>query len=801
MKNYKKGILTLMVLSAMSLMAAEDMTIYVTTFEDEDGENESQCSLREAVTAASTHKAYGGCAKGQIYNSNTNVIQLEAGTYKLNKELTPNSAMVIRGKEPSDYAQRDVITNDFPARTPIKTIISGLGKSRLFNTTNLNRPALTLQDLVLSDAKTDSFGGALFLGGATELNNVFIQNAQAASGGAIFLNDVNSSLTINGGEFRNNHAKVGSVLAMTCMDNLNYTSRNIEIKRASLIQNGTQDSQSMLAFCGQPTVHLSTNTITENTANSSTGNIIQFSSNKGVDKTNLSSGASLRLLSNTIVKNTAHAVLLYNAIGNKTLNFNVLGFNNGSSCVYNDGDISQVDTAEINVESNALHLTSADRCQLPVKTLEYAKTNSVLLDGQAISNVLSPLQTSQNYTGFLPMYFALDNSLKTDLVDTGNTGCSDVDQRGFARSNDNVTDASGNASNSCDIGSTEVLKLTAKDIKGSNSSVLDILAGFQNEYDLFKSLIENKDTKAEYLPYYKIRLQEYDDLIKYTKSDQKYRTIFVDPFTSNTPDELILSSGAREIRHLNATNYAVTTKVIGVGKLDTENNLIGTVDNNLKCTWNANLKRIMVYRTDDRVTPSGDNEICQYTLTDPVSKKSSSAYILTSFINIAPNVPDEVNVTVQHGGSQKVSVNLLKDMNDNGDGLVSILTNHPNKSPYFLNEQGQDQAIRIIKIPDAVTVQAERSGACPLLDKKYTCYGGNMAFQLNNSLDVFDYKVEYAVYDADGQISNTGILKLNNSALAKGSARTSGGGALGCGGLLGLIALALYRYRRTGKSL
>lgn len=34
MKNYKKGLLTLMVLSAMSLMAAEDTFIHVTTFDD-----------------------------------------------------------------------------------------------------------------------------------------------------------------------------------------------------------------------------------------------------------------------------------------------------------------------------------------------------------------------------------------------------------------------------------------------------------------------------------------------------------------------------------------------------------------------------------------------------------------------------------------------------------------------------------------------------------------------------------------------------------------------------------------------
>ena len=48
MKNYKKGLLAAMILSAMSLMAAEDKTIYVTTFVDEDGENKvHHLDLRE----------------------------------------------------------------------------------------------------------------------------------------------------------------------------------------------------------------------------------------------------------------------------------------------------------------------------------------------------------------------------------------------------------------------------------------------------------------------------------------------------------------------------------------------------------------------------------------------------------------------------------------------------------------------------------------------------------------------------------------------------------------------------------
>ena len=97
MHNYKKGLLCVMVLSAMSLMAAEDKTIKVTTFADENGENTNACSLREAIITAKKNIAYGGCNPGNTLNGVADEIQLEAGTYKLSSELVPESALVIKG--------------------------------------------------------------------------------------------------------------------------------------------------------------------------------------------------------------------------------------------------------------------------------------------------------------------------------------------------------------------------------------------------------------------------------------------------------------------------------------------------------------------------------------------------------------------------------------------------------------------------------------------------------------------------------------------------------------------------------
>lgn len=804
MKNYKKAVLTLAVLSTMSLMAADDKIIQVTTFDDEDGENSSQCSLREAVTAASKHQAYGGCPKGQAHESLTNIIQLQAGVYTLKKELQPNSSLLIQGKEPSDYSLPNVITNIYPAATPIKTTISGGGVSRIFNTTNANKPSLSLKNLILTDAKSTTVGGALLVGGTTDLDHVSIYNSQAESGGAFYLNDQNSTLTVNSGEFKGNQASNGSVLAMTCIDNLVDTSRNISLNYSTFIQNGSSSSQSTFAFCGQPTASISSSTITANQASPTTGHIVQFSSKNGAANVNLNALASLRMVSNTIVKNTAQSVLLYNKIGSKTINYNVLGFNNGLSCKYNDGDVTQIDYADIGLEHNAIFFTKntdGDLCELPKLVVDSAKKVNLDLSGRAFTDLFSTLQPAADFTAYMPMYFPLSKSNDTDLVDVGDFGCANLDQRGIARIKEIKVDSQGMISNTCDIGATEVLRLTVSNIVKANESVLNLIASYQEESDLFKDLLADSTTKPEYLPFYKIRYDYFQNLIKFTQSDQKYRTIFADPFENNLPDEVVNANGGRQIRHLTTDNYTVKVEPVGVGRFNADNVYEGTPDPNLHCEWNANLKRILLYRTDDRITPFGDGEFCKYTLElkNSSSLATSSAYVVGNFINIAPNAPETTRYTIQHGTTQKITVDLLKGANDNGDGLTSILKTNPNKSPFYLNDLGQTQAVRLVKVPDAVTVTADRSGPCPGKASKETCYGGNINMQLNNTLDVFSYKVTYSVYDADGAESNAGVVELNNTATAPDSVRQSGGGSMGVLSVLTLMGLGLLRYRSRRK--
>lgn len=810
MKNYKKGLLTLTILSAMSLMAAEDRTIYVTTFADEDGENLDHCSLREALKAASTHKAYGGCIAGQVYASVPNVIQLEAGTYLLSKELRPNSDVAIWGKESADYSRPSVLTNTYPAPLPLKTTISGQGKARIFNTIYDNKPSLTLNNLVLTDGSSSSdtnndVGGAIYAGGTLTLNNVSILNAKAKAGGAIYLNDVTSALTITYGLFQANQAEQGSVLGMTCADNLKFTTRNIAMSSASFVNNGSATSSSIFNFCGQPTATLTANTITNNTVNPNNGSIIQFSNTTPQGKVNFSDASSLALQSNTIVKNNAWTTLLYGYYGAKALVNNVLAYNTGKSCRYADGDVSKVEDSGMILSYNALTLAAGnDQCEVAEAVTKDNKDHTFDVSQINFSTILTELQTPSESTNFMPMYFPKDLGTDKDLVDVGYVGCSTADQRGVTRVIAANSNGTNEQANSCDLGSTELLRLTANNVSATNTSVVTALKTYQNELDTYTKLLEDKATKPDYLPFYKIQVDKYSNLIKYTKSDQKYRTIFVDPYATSLPAEIVTKDAngndVRTVKHLSSDNYDVIVKPLGVGVLDSNRQFDGKVDPNFHCEWNANLNKIMLWRTDDSVTPSGDNEFCSYQLKLKGSNPEvvSSAYIIASYVNIAPNAED-TTLNIAYGSSNAIDIDLLQYANDDGDGNAAALTAKPNKPKFYVNANGEELPIRIGSNIDPVIITADRSGPCPGQDSKFTCYGGKLHVQLRNTLDPFSYKFTYYVYDADGLISNAATVKLENSGTAPGSTRVSGGGSFGWLSILGLMGLAGYRRNKMKR--
>ena len=795
MQNYKKGLLTVMVLSAMSLMAAEDKTIYVNTFDDIDDNNSSKCSLRLALKTAAANKAYGGCNVGNTIPSSADTIQLEAGTYNLNSELVPTSQVVINGKEPANYSQKDSITNQYPALTPLETVISGQDKVRLFNTTDA-KTGLTLNNIELRQGYSSDRGGVLYLGGSTELKRVRILNSKAANGGAIYLENGANILNISNSLIQGNTASSGAVLDMACRDALGFNTRTINFNQNSIVENGSNTSNTSLVFCGASTATLTANTIAKNAANTGSGSILKFSSDQTA---NLAQTSSITLNSNTIVENTAYSTFLYDKTGTKKLTLNALFGNTGKSCRFASGDVAQQTSTGLSLSYNALALSGAKDGQCDVSN-EVLKTehNTVDVSNISLSSLLEYLPASAN-TNFLPAYFPKNNQTQTDLVNVGTSACNgQSDQRGIKRITDGTLLLNPTENNSCDIGSIELVKLTAADVKALvNTSLVDLFtnsnnSGYENQRDFYKGLIDDSATDPKFLPAYNEQYQKYNNLVINTKANLKYRAIYVDPFVNSLPDE----DSNHKILPLNTDNYKVSVERYGIGMLSSSGSSATVTklrdDANLLCEWNPTLKQIIISRQDDQITQSEEYNICKYTLTSNTNSSSSSSGLLFArFVNIAPIAKDD-EYTLQYGSDQKLTVNLLANDSDDGDGPTSTLTNNPNKPKFYQNFEGVEIPIRLTNVPSGITITADRSGSCPGDDIANICYGGNLYIQVKNNFNPFNYQFTYVIYDAEGLKSNEATVKLINTATTTNDSR-GGGGGFGIVSLLGLLGLVGYR--------
>ena len=794
MKNYKKGLLTVAVLAAMSLMAAEDKVIKVTTFVDENGENDNACSLREAIKTAKLDKSFGGCNVGRRVATDgtaADVIQLEAGEYKLDGELVVESAVNIFGKDPLSYINRSPITNKYPTREALSTTISGQGKHRLFNTLASQAP-LNISNIKLEQGYSNADGATFYIAGSLGIYNSEVSQAKADGEGAVVYAvamDYEQNLIIQDSLIHNNIANShGSVLAMDCIGNLGSTQTRVDIANSSIVNNGSNGTASILDFCGFATASLINTTLAKNTTRND-GHIISL---VHTNQRPLTASSSLNLLSNTIVENTAKSTLWYDNRSSISLGYNLLAYNNGLSCEYalNEGVPSVEQLVLLSSVKNAIQTTGDSRCVLPERTAS-STANDIDVSNISMSSILSSYIEPSITTRFLGLYYPRNLQTATDLVDVGSSGCADVDQRGIARAASATLILNPSSKNTCDIGSVEVRRLTAADVSDlKNSSLVELKAYYQSNIDELKALIENKETPAEELPGLNIELQEYEDLKKYTEQYQKYRAIYIDPFSLPLPDER-LNGNSIELRVLNAENYDVILQKIGVGELKGEGDTVqldGTVDDALKCEWKPDLKQIMMYRTDGKSTSATDYEFCSYTLKDKSSGNSSAGILKARFENIAPiAVSDEY--IIRRENNLVVTVNPLENDSDDGDGPLDTI--NPTRKAFYHNEDGLETPIRIVKLPAGVELEAERQGPCPDDYQRETCYGGKLTFAVKNNLSQSSYSMEYNIFDAEEKISNTATINLKNS--VRNTNTSSGGGSMGLWGIFALAGLALYR--------
>ena len=98
-------------------------TITVTTLVDENGENPSACSLREAIKANNDVLPFGGCTPGDRYLTNT--ILLPKGTITLTGGVLKSTRPIkISGADPDDHEAINPFTYNTRTRlgVPVSTI-------------------------------------------------------------------------------------------------------------------------------------------------------------------------------------------------------------------------------------------------------------------------------------------------------------------------------------------------------------------------------------------------------------------------------------------------------------------------------------------------------------------------------------------------------------------------------------------------------------------------------------------------------------------------------------------------------
>ena len=796
MKNYKKGFLCSMVLAAMSLMAAEDKIIYVNTFVDENGDNLNNCSLREAIQTAKENKSHGGCNAGNTSNGQKDIIQLEAGEYILKSELTPESDVFIYGKSPEDPSTKNALTHNYPALKELKTSINANNTSRIFNTSDTNSN-INLTNLILKNGYSEKFGGALFVGASLNMVNSAILNSESTQeGGAIYFVAHNEGKKINLSQvlIQGNKAKQGSVLAMDCRANLLDTKALINISNSSIVKNRSANSLSMIELCGKLDLNLTASTIAKNQVDSTKGSIIRAVG----DNHFLSSNYSFTAKSNTIVENDAYSTFYYDDNGAINLSFNLLAFNKGKSCRYalNNGDLT--DTKRIiNASQNAF--SSEGACDLP--TASNAGTNdsntNLNLGATNILTVLSPYQEASEYNLFLPLYYPKNNQNEFDLVNVKHGECSKTDQRGIQRVTNGTLLLNPTMKNICDIGSVELMRLTAADITDLfNDSYTERIADYKKLIDKIKVNIKDPNHK-DYLIQNTEDLKIVEDLLKYTTENQQYRAIYVDPFALALPndEEVPNSNGAMQPKVLNFDNYNIITQERG--ELIEKNGVgefVGDPDPNFKCVWNSDLKRIMLYRTDGKLADLTGPSYCSYTIqSNHVTGLESTGVLKAQFKNIAPIAKsDEYSITPSSNST--LSINPLENDSDDGDGPTTKL-NASYKGAFYKNAAGVELPIRIDKIPEGLIVTADHTGPCPGNDIRFTCYGGQLHIQVKNNFSQFNDQLTYSIYDAEGSKSDEAVIFLKNTA-QNSSSTASGGGSIGVWSILGLMGLSLYRARR-----
>ncbi|PTQ89298.1 CSLREA domain-containing protein [Agitococcus lubricus] len=433
----------------LAVQAEAAIRIPVTTVVDEFGENTANCSLREAVHAINTLKAFGGCRAGDRYL--TNIISLEKGTYLLTKgELVIERSLSVEGINPIDKETYDSINPDKAKRILPQTEITTNGGHRLFNSAK-SGAAISLYNLILSKGEA-SLGGAVFAGGQVLFNNsIAKQNKATEAGGVFYLEGNLSSISMNSSTIENNISPRGAMVSMSCANDLGAATHNLNITRSSIINNGSIDSKNIIDGCGALAVNMSLSTVGQNTGKVEGGIL---------DLSNAGFGTVLTIDHSTLVKNNTAPVIAYQKISTISISNTAIAFNNGLGCIERSGSNKLNFIGTFNTFENVL--TTCPQLQT---TLSAANTNNL---DNVTDDIFEQEFTPLGYYGGMTQTY-LPKLTSKYILDKAPTECTQrIDQR------DSNTSFAVNIK--CDIGSVERRIATAiydKNLTFTNEKSLD----------------------------------------------------------------------------------------------------------------------------------------------------------------------------------------------------------------------------------------------------------------------------------------------------------------------------------------
>ena len=197
------GVITL---ALMLPAGASGATIEVTTHDDElDGASGGKCSLREAVQAANSNSAVGGCPKG---NGPSDTITLENGRYKLTIATT-NEDSNLNGDLDVDGG-KVVFHGEGAGRTDIRTSLADRVVD-IHDATPVTFEKIQVRGGDVTSLGTGSTGRGGDIradeGGVITLNRATVYDGRAYVGGGLYLNGplgVGGTLKVNRSLFLTN---------------------------------------------------------------------------------------------------------------------------------------------------------------------------------------------------------------------------------------------------------------------------------------------------------------------------------------------------------------------------------------------------------------------------------------------------------------------------------------------------------------------------------------------------------------------------------------------------------------------